>query len=115
MCSLLNFPLIVYFLWLCHPSSPALNYLPFFIFSSGYKLLQMENVISGIKDSNLKLMLAFGIGFHHAGLMERDRKTVEELFVNQRIQVKTVQFISMLHFRISDTGPFHENNGTIKM
>nr|KAG5694901.1 hypothetical protein BaRGS_029518 [Batillaria attramentaria] len=32
-------------------------------------------------------MLAFGIGIHHAGLVERDRKTVEELFVNQRIQV----------------------------
>ena len=91
---------------LCHPSSPALNYFLSLFSSIRYKLLQIENVISGIKDSNLKLMLAFGIGFHHAGLMERDRKTVEELFVNQRIQVKTVQFISMLYFRISDTGPF---------
>ena len=50
-------------------------------------VLQIENVISGIRDSNLKLMLAFGIGIHHAGLVERDRKSVEELFVNQRIQV----------------------------
>jgi activating signal cointegrator complex subunit 3 len=33
------------------------------------------------------LTLAFGIGMHHAGLVERDRKTVEELFVNQKIQV----------------------------
>ncbi|XP_025099015.1 LOW QUALITY PROTEIN: activating signal cointegrator 1 complex subunit 3-like [Pomacea canaliculata] len=49
--------------------------------------LEMENIISGIRDNNLKLMLAFGIGIHHAGLVERDRKTVEELFVNQRIQV----------------------------
>ena len=47
----------------------------------------MENIISGIKESNLKLTLAFGIGLHHAGLHERDRKTVEELFVNQKIQV----------------------------
>jgi replicative superfamily II helicase len=31
--------------------------------------------------------LAFGIGMHHAGLVERDRKAVEELFVNQKIQV----------------------------
>uniref|UniRef100_A0A8C4HEY4 Activating signal cointegrator 1 complex subunit 3 n=1 Tax=Dicentrarchus labrax TaxID=13489 RepID=A0A8C4HEY4_DICLA len=38
-------------------------------------------------DSNLKLTLAFGIGMHHAGLHERDRKTVEELFVNCKIQV----------------------------
>ena len=50
-------------------------------------MLQIENVISGVRDSNLKLMLAFGIGIHHAGLVERDRKSVEELFVNQRIQV----------------------------
>lgn len=48
---------------------------------------EMENVIRGIRDNNLKLMLAFGIGIHHAGLVERDRKSVEELFVNQRIQV----------------------------
>jgi len=47
----------------------------------------MENIISGIRESNLKLTLAFGIGLHHAGLHERDRKTVEELFVNQKIQV----------------------------
>ncbi|XP_046669965.1 activating signal cointegrator 1 complex subunit 3-like [Homalodisca vitripennis] len=48
---------------------------------------EMEQIVSGIKDSNLKLTLAFGIGMHHAGLIERDRKTVEELFVNQKIQV----------------------------
>ena len=48
---------------------------------------QMENIIAGIKDTNLKLTLAFGIGIHHAGLHERDRKSVEELFVNQKIQV----------------------------
>ena len=47
----------------------------------------MENIIGTIRDSNLKLTLAFGIGMHHAGLHERDRKTVEELFVNCKIQV----------------------------
>lgn len=47
----------------------------------------MEQIVSGIKDSNLKLTLAFGIGMHHAGLVDRDRKTVEELYVNQKIQV----------------------------
>ena len=36
---------------------------------------------------NLRLTLPFGIGMHHAGLTERDRRTVEELFVNQKIQV----------------------------
>ncbi|XP_006824124.2 activating signal cointegrator 1 complex subunit 3-like [Saccoglossus kowalevskii] len=48
---------------------------------------EMENLIGGIRDNNLKLTLAFGIGIHHAGLHERDRKTIEELFVNQKIQI----------------------------
>lgn len=48
---------------------------------------QIEAVVATVRDSNLKLTLAFGIGLHHAGLHERDRKTVEELFVNCKIQV----------------------------
>ena len=47
----------------------------------------METIIQNVKDSNLKLCLAFGVGIHHAGLHEKDRQTVEELFVNQKIQV----------------------------
>lgn len=50
-------------------------------------VLQMNVIIATIRESNLKLTLAFGIGIHHAGLHERDRKTVEELFVNCKIQV----------------------------
>ena len=41
-----------------------------------------------MKDNNLKLTLSFGIALHHAGLHERDRKVAEELFVNQKIQVR---------------------------
>ncbi|XP_069462625.1 activating signal cointegrator 1 complex subunit 3 [Ambystoma mexicanum] len=48
---------------------------------------EMNDIIVTLRDSNLKLTLAFGIGMHHAGLHERDRKTVEELFVNCKIQV----------------------------
>ncbi|XP_025075139.1 activating signal cointegrator 1 complex subunit 3 [Pogonomyrmex barbatus] len=48
---------------------------------------QMNNILENINDSNLKLTLAFGIGLHHAGLQDRDRKTVEELFVHNKIQV----------------------------
>jgi len=48
---------------------------------------QMNDILDNIKDSNLKLTLAFGIGLHHAGLQDRDRRTVEELFVNNKIQV----------------------------
>lgn len=47
----------------------------------------MELILSNILDPDLKQFLSFGIGIHHAGLQERDRKTVEELFVNQKIQV----------------------------
>lgn len=48
---------------------------------------EMDQILSNIKDSNLKLTLAFGIGLHHAGLQERDRKTCEELFLNRKIQI----------------------------
>ncbi|KAJ7417966.1 hypothetical protein WISP_61759 [Willisornis vidua] len=48
---------------------------------------EMNDIIVTVRDSNLKLTLAFGIGMHHAGLHERDRNTVEELFVNCKIQV----------------------------
>lgn len=47
----------------------------------------MEQIIEHIRDPNLKLCLAFGLGLHHAGLQDKDRKTVEELFVSQHIQV----------------------------
>ncbi|XP_072409240.1 activating signal cointegrator 1 complex subunit 3 [Chiloscyllium punctatum] len=48
---------------------------------------EMSDIIDMVRDSNLKLTLAFGIGLHHAGLHERDRKHVEELFVNCKIQI----------------------------
>ncbi|XP_055550848.1 activating signal cointegrator 1 complex subunit 3 [Wyeomyia smithii] len=48
---------------------------------------EMEQILMNIKDNNLKLTLAFGIGIHHAGLQERDRKTAEELFLHRKIQV----------------------------
>ncbi|PIK56649.1 putative activating signal cointegrator 1 complex subunit 3 [Apostichopus japonicus] len=48
---------------------------------------EMDHIIDTVRETNLKLTLAFGIGIHHAGLHERDRRTTEELFVNQKIQV----------------------------
>jgi len=48
----------------------------------------MESLIQTVKDNNLKLTLSFGIALHHAGLHERDRKIAEELFVNQKTQVR---------------------------
>ena len=49
-------------------------------------VLQMEELTYTVKDPNLRLVLAFGIGIHHAGLIERDRGLVERLFAEQKIQ-----------------------------
>ncbi|KAG0045399.1 hypothetical protein BGZ83_009400 [Gryganskiella cystojenkinii] len=47
----------------------------------------LEILLSKVQDSSLKLSLGFGIGLHHAGLPEGDRKLVEELFVSTKIQI----------------------------
>jgi replicative superfamily II helicase len=47
----------------------------------------MSMIVSQIQDSSLKLSLQFGIGLHHAGLIESDRQVVEELFCNGKIQI----------------------------
>jgi antiviral helicase SLH1 len=43
--------------------------------------------LSRAKDENMKEALGFGIGLHHAGLVESDRLLAEELFANNKIQV----------------------------
>ena len=48
---------------------------------------EIENDIDCIYDENLKHTLSFGIGMHHAGLVESDRKIVERLFLTQKIQI----------------------------
>lgn len=48
---------------------------------------QLDQLLANVKDNNLKLTLAFGIGLHHAGLQEQDRKMCEELFLNRKIQI----------------------------
>ncbi|KAE8442105.1 hypothetical protein EG329_003863 [Mollisiaceae sp. DMI_Dod_QoI] len=40
-----------------------------------------------VKDDALKEALSFGIGLHHAGLIESDRSLAEELFANNKIQI----------------------------
>jgi antiviral helicase SLH1 len=49
----------------------------------------LQPVLASVRDETLRLSLPFGIGLHHAGLVESDRRTVEELFVNRKIQVAT--------------------------
>ncbi len=48
---------------------------------------EINNLLTQIHDKSLPLTLSFGIGIHRAGLKDRDRHIVEELFVNQRIQI----------------------------
>ncbi|EDV24592.1 uncharacterized protein TRIADDRAFT_25989 [Trichoplax adhaerens] len=48
---------------------------------------ELRNYLELVRDSNLRHSLEFGIGLHHAGLHEGDRKVVEELFVQQKIQI----------------------------
>ncbi|EPE24285.1 P-loop containing nucleoside triphosphate hydrolase [Glarea lozoyensis ATCC 20868] len=43
--------------------------------------------LSRVKDDALKEALSFGIGLHHAGLVESDRSLSEELFANNKIQI----------------------------
>ncbi|KAJ4305314.1 putative steryl acetyl hydrolase mug81 [Kalmusia sp. IMI 367209] len=43
--------------------------------------------LSRVKDDALREALSFGIGLHHAGLVESDRQLSEELFANNNIQI----------------------------
>jgi replicative superfamily II helicase len=47
----------------------------------------LDMILSQVTDNNLRHTLQFGIGLHHAGLNDRDRSLVEELFSNNKIQV----------------------------
>lgn len=68
-------------------------------------IYQMDFILRTIHDANLKLTLSFGIGLHHAGLHEHDRKTVEELFVNQKIQVRCIYTFILVAGRDSKIVP----------
>ncbi|OAA64246.1 dead deah box DNA helicase [Niveomyces insectorum RCEF 264] len=43
--------------------------------------------LSRVKDEALREAISFGIGLHHAGLVETDRQLSEELFLNNKIQI----------------------------
>ncbi|KAF2852407.1 Sec63-domain-containing protein [Plenodomus tracheiphilus IPT5] len=43
--------------------------------------------LTRVKDDALREALSFGIGLHHAGLVETDRSLSEELFANNKIQI----------------------------
>ncbi|KAK4495640.1 hypothetical protein PRZ48_012908 [Zasmidium cellare] len=43
--------------------------------------------LARVKDDALREAMSFGIGLHHAGLVESDRQLAEELFANNKIQI----------------------------
>ncbi|ETN42924.1 uncharacterized protein HMPREF1541_02082 [Cyphellophora europaea CBS 101466] len=47
----------------------------------------LQLTLSTVKDDALREALGFGIGLHHAGLVESDRSLAEQLFANNKIQV----------------------------
>eukprot|EP01027_Heterolobosea_sp_BB2_P026939 GEZU01042062.1.p1 GENE.GEZU01042062.1~~GEZU01042062.1.p1 ORF type:complete len:2174 (-),score=564.16 GEZU01042062.1:67-6525(-) len=49
--------------------------------------MELENILATVVDANLRHTLTFGIGMHHAGLCDTDKKLVEHLFVTEKIQV----------------------------
>ncbi|CAG9864266.1 unnamed protein product, partial [Phyllotreta striolata] len=48
---------------------------------------EIESAKRRIIDQDLGQLITFGIGIHHAALADNDRRIVEELFVNRKIQV----------------------------
>lgn len=49
--------------------------------------MELEMILDQVHDESLKMSLAFGIGLHHAGLTEDDRKIVEGLYLKLKIQI----------------------------
>lgn len=47
----------------------------------------LQLTLSTVKDAALKESLTFGIGLHHAGLVESDRTLSEQLFASNKIQI----------------------------
>lgn len=48
---------------------------------------ELQQVLTLVKDETLKLSLQFGIGLHHAGLVDSDRRISHELFASNKIQI----------------------------
>ncbi|KAI3404130.2 mug81 [Candida oxycetoniae] len=48
---------------------------------------ELEEVLEKVKDDTLRLSLQFGMGLHHAGLVESDRQISHKLFEAGKIQI----------------------------
>lgn len=48
---------------------------------------ELQDILKRVKDDTLRLSLQFGMGLHHAGLVESDRKISHTLFEQGKIQI----------------------------
>ncbi|KAK6456949.1 DNA-directed DNA polymerase [Scheffersomyces xylosifermentans] len=48
---------------------------------------ELEEILTTVKDDTLRLSLQFGMGLHHAGLVESDRQISHKLFEAGKIQI----------------------------
>ncbi|KAM9895009.1 hypothetical protein OXX79_008339 [Metschnikowia pulcherrima] len=48
---------------------------------------ELQSVLEKVKDETLRLSLQFGMGLHHAGLVESDRQISHKLFEANKIQI----------------------------
>lgn len=48
---------------------------------------ELQSALASIKDETLRLSVQFGIGVHHAGLVEADRQLAHRLFEQRKIQI----------------------------
>lgn len=48
---------------------------------------ELQKILETVKDDTLKLSLQFGMGLHHAGLVESDRQIAHKLFEAGKIQI----------------------------
>lgn len=48
---------------------------------------ELQSILADVKDDTLKLSLQFGMGLHHAGLVESDRQISHKLFEAGKLQI----------------------------
>ena len=48
---------------------------------------ELQDILENVKDDTLRLSLQFGMGLHHAGLVESDRQISHKLFEQGKIQI----------------------------
>lgn len=48
---------------------------------------ELQDILEEVKDDTLRIALQFGMGLHHAGLVESDRKISHKLFESGKIQI----------------------------